>query len=66
MPVYMEETERGWLLPCRFYFLQQQQEEVMEIHHKLRASDIPPYAQSTVLARLMGQYEQMVGHSSAP
>ena len=34
----------------------------MEIHHKLRASDIPPYAQSTVLARLMGQYEQMVRH----
>lgn len=32
----------------------------MEIHHNLRASDISQYAQSTVLARLMGQYEQMV------
>ena len=38
---------------CRHYFLQEQQEEIMTEHHKMRASEVPPYAQAMVLAGLL-------------
>lgn len=45
---------------CRHYFLQEQQEEIMTEHHKMRASEVPPYAQAMVLAGLLEQYDNMV------
>ena len=44
----------------RHYFLQEQQEEIMTEHHKMRASEVPPYAQAMVLAGLLEQYDNMV------
>jgi hypothetical protein len=32
----------------------------MEIHHRLRATDVSPYAQATALASRMGIYERRV------
>ena len=50
--------------PSRHYFLQEQQEEIMAEHHKMRASEVPPYAQAMVLAGLLEQYDNMA--SSQP
>lgn len=32
----------------------------MTEHHKMRASEVPPYAQAMVLAGLLEQYDNMV------
>ena len=32
----------------------------MAEHHKMRASEVPPYAQAMVLAGLLEQYDNMV------
>ena len=55
-------NHRRWFMVImrRHYFLQQQQEGVMDLHHTMRASEVPPYAQATVLAGLLEQYENLV------
>lgn len=45
---------------CSHYFLQAQQDEIMTHHHKMRASEVPPYAQATILAGLLEQYDNLV------
>lgn len=36
----------------------------MDLHHKMRETEVPPYAQATVLAGLLEQYENLVRSSA--
>lgn len=63
-PIFQTHDRDGELnFGCRHYFLQEQQDEIMTHHHRMRESEVPPYAQATVLAGLLEQYDNMVSQS---